>query len=107
MNECKKTGSSNPGFFQSPQKSGHPAWDGSDQTYPFILSAGVINRKNKACQGKINGKNHEKMNVPASTLDTLTPGAAGNCTRCDESIPRPRQGCVRNAIQGLPLRFID
>jgi hypothetical protein len=64
MNECKKTGSSNPGFFRSPQKIGHPAWDGSDQTYPFILSAGVINRKNKACQGKINGKNHEKNERP-------------------------------------------
>jgi hypothetical protein len=61
MNEYKKTGSSNPGFFWFPQKSGHPAWDGSEQTCPLLLSAVVINRKNKACQVKINaGMTHAK-----------------------------------------------
>jgi hypothetical protein len=61
IRENKKTGSQNPGYFRSPQKIGHPAWDGSDETCLSILSAGTSNRKNKACQGKIKCETHEKM----------------------------------------------
>jgi hypothetical protein len=54
----------NPGFFWtdfgSQQKSGHPGgWLGSNLN--FYQSARENNRKKKACQGKINGKNKRRM----------------------------------------------
>src|SRR5512137_992059 len=75
------------------------------QTYPFILSAGVINRNYKVCQGKINGRSPERDARPETTLREVEPAVMKVlCRRGQVVSETPFGGCRLDSLTNTPVR---